>query len=55
MGLLRPGVVWFGEPLPENTLQEIDAWIDQAKVDLMLVIGTTARVYPAAGMFPSTH
>jgi NAD-dependent deacetylase sirtuin 5 len=42
-------VVWFGEALPENTLQEIDAFIDEGKVDLIMVIGTTARVYPAAG------
>jgi NAD-dependent deacetylase sirtuin 5 len=48
-GILRPGVVWFGEPLPEATLQEIDDWIDGGKVDLIMVIGTTARVYPAAG------
>lgn len=47
-GLLRPGVVWFGEPLPEDTLTEIDAFIDEDKVDLILVIGTTATVYPAA-------
>ncbi|KUJ23156.1 DHS-like NAD/FAD-binding domain-containing protein [Mollisia scopiformis] len=48
-GLLRPGVVWFGEPLPEDTVAEIDSFIDEDKVDLMLVIGTTATVYPAAG------
>jgi NAD-dependent deacetylase sirtuin 5 len=30
-------------------LDEIDAWLDQGKVDLILVIGTTATVYPAAG------
>ena len=49
-GLLRPGVVWFGEPLPRETLQAVDDWIDAApKIDLILVIGTSARVYPAAG------
>ncbi|KAI9826626.1 MAG: hypothetical protein M1832_006222 [Thelocarpon impressellum] len=48
-GLLRPGVVWFGEPLPEQTLTAVDDWIASApKIDLMLVIGTGARVYPAA-------
>jgi len=50
VGLLRPGVVWFGETLPEDTIEEVDSWIDQGKIDLMLVIGTTATVYPAAGM-----
>ncbi|CZR51876.1 related to NAD-dependent histone deacetylase [Phialocephala subalpina] len=47
-GLLRPGVVWFGESLPEDTLAEIDQFILEDKMDLMLVIGTTATVYPAA-------
>jgi NAD+-dependent protein deacetylase sirtuin 5 len=48
--LLRPGVVWFGEALPEDTLAAIETWIDSSpKIDLMLVIGTTAEVYPAAG------
>ena len=48
-GLLRPGVVWFGEALPEDTLKEVDEWIEEKPVDLCLVIGTTATVYPAAG------
>lgn len=48
-GLLRPGVVWFGESLPSDTLREIDVWMDDGKVDLIMVIGTTAQVYPAAG------
>jgi NAD-dependent deacetylase sirtuin 5 len=47
--LLRPGVVWFGEPLPQGILEATDAFIDAGKVDLMLVIGTAAEVYPAAG------
>ncbi|KAJ8062899.1 hypothetical protein OCU04_008149 [Sclerotinia nivalis] len=47
--LLRPDIVWFGEALPDDTLDEVDRWIDKAPVDLILVIGTTAKVYPAAG------
>jgi NAD-dependent deacetylase sirtuin 5 len=48
--LLRPGVVWFGESLPVDTIDAIDTWIEAApKIDLVLVIGTTAKVYPAAG------
>ncbi|KAL3422036.1 Sir2 family protein [Phlyctema vagabunda] len=47
--LLRPGVVWFGEPLPQDTLDEIDEYLERGKVDLILVIGTAATVYPAAG------
>lgn len=48
-GLLRPGVVWFGEPLPTVTMDTADAWVAKEKVDLMLVIGTSSQVYPAAG------
>ncbi|KAI9776173.1 MAG: hypothetical protein M1835_005589 [Candelina submexicana] len=48
-GLLRPGVVWFGEMLPKETLSAIDQFIAQPeKIDLILVIGTSAKVYPAA-------
>lgn len=48
--LLRPGVVWFGEELPQDTMGEIDDLITQApKIDLIMVIGTSASVYPAAG------
>ena len=49
-GLLRPGVVWFGEELPANVISEIDDFIKESKkIDLILVIGTSAKVYPAAG------
>ena len=49
-GLLRPGVVWFGESLPEDVMESIDNWIRSThKIDLMLVIGTSSKVYPAAG------
>ena len=49
-GLLRPGVVWFGEALPGDTLSAIDDFVSKSKkIDLILVIGTSAKVYPAAG------
>ncbi len=51
-GLQRPGVVWFGEALDDDMLLGIDHWIDRRgedKPDIVLVIGTTAVVYPAAG------
>lgn len=48
-GLQRPGVVWFDESLDGNMLDAIDAWIKQDVVDIVLVIGTSAVVYPAAG------
>ena len=47
-GLLRPGVVWFGEVLPQATLTAIEDWIKADMIDLIMVIGTSARVYPAA-------
>ncbi|KAK5684698.1 hypothetical protein LTR17_027122 [Elasticomyces elasticus] len=46
--LLRPGVVWFGESLPGPVLDEVETFIDADKIDLILVIGTSARVTPAA-------
>lgn len=48
-GLLRPGVVWFGEILSKKMLDEIDTFIAESKkLDLILVIGTSAKVRPAA-------
>ena len=49
-GLARPGVVWFGESLPEGILEEASAAVAASHV--FLVIGTSARVYPAAGLVP---
>lgn len=47
-GWLRPNVVWFGEVLPAAAL---DAAADALGwCDLMLVVGTSAVVYPAAGL-----
>jgi NAD-dependent deacetylase sirtuin 5 len=49
-GLLRPGVVWFGEPLPSNVLNDVDTYLAvKQKIDLIMVIGTSAKVWPAAG------
>ncbi|MDM0022173.1 SIR2 family NAD-dependent protein deacylase [Variovorax saccharolyticus] len=45
---IRPGVVWFGEGLPEGVWLEALAQIEQA--DFLLVIGTSGLVYPAAGL-----
>lgn len=49
-GLLRPGVVWFGEPLPPGMMAEAEHAVSQANV--LLVVGTSAQVYPAAGLIP---
>jgi NAD-dependent deacetylase len=47
-GMLRPGVVWFGEALPPETWQAAEAAARAA--ELFLVIGTSAVVFPAAGL-----
>lgn len=48
-GLARPAVVWFGESLPSSVLNDVEAYFSQNEpVDLMLVIGTSAAVWPAA-------
>jgi len=44
--LLRPDVVWFGEPLPQDALER--AFKLASKADVVLVIGTSGVVYPAA-------
>jgi NAD-dependent deacetylase len=44
----RPGVVWFGEPLPEAELRAAVAAAQAA--DVFLVIGTSSLVYPAAAL-----
>jgi NAD-dependent protein deacetylase/lipoamidase len=49
-GLARPAVVWFGEPLPEGMMKEAEHAAADAAV--FLVIGTSAVVYPAAGLIP---
>lgn len=45
-GQLRPHIVWFGEPVPNITrAAEITT-----TADILLVIGTSLQVYPAAGL-----
>ena len=45
--LARPGVVWFGEPIPPRALREADA---ATACDVFLSVGTSSVVYPAAGL-----
>jgi NAD-dependent protein deacetylase/lipoamidase len=49
-GMLRPGVVWFGEALPEGAMERATAAVRAA--DVLIVAGTSAQVYPAAGLIP---
>ncbi len=45
---MRPSVVWFGERLPEAVFEE--AAEAAADCDLFITVGTSATVYPAAGL-----
>lgn len=45
---LKPAVVLFGEPLPMEALVRAQALAAQA--DVMLVVGSSLQVYPAAGI-----
>lgn len=46
-GLLRPHIVWFGESLRHEDLTRCAATLRQC--DVLLVVGTSGVVYPAAG------
>lgn len=43
---LRPHVVWFGESVPE--METAEKIVNQS--DLIIIIGTSLNVYPAAGL-----
>jgi NAD-dependent deacetylase len=45
-GLIRPGVVWFGEALDPSVISQAGR---AAKCDVFVTVGTSAVVYPAAG------
>ena len=45
---VRPGVVWFGEPLPEGALERAAGAV--RRCDALIVVGTSSLVYPAAGL-----
>ena len=46
--ILRPGVVWFGEGLPTEKWELASQACARTRV--MMVVGTSAVVYPAAGL-----
>ena len=46
--LLRPDVTWFGEPLDRGMLETAISAASDA--DLMIVVGTSSAVYPAAAL-----
>ena len=45
-GLVKPAVVFFGERLPEEALER--AFEEVSRADLVLVVGSSLTVYPAA-------
>ena len=47
-GYIRPGVVWFGESLPEQAWQSAQKAVEEC--DLLFSIGTSSVVWPAASL-----
>ena len=47
-GLLRPGVVWFGEMIDPQVMRGAERAASDCEV--FLVVGTAGAVYPAAGL-----
>ncbi|MBZ8177412.1 NAD-dependent protein deacylase [Corynebacterium poyangense] len=45
---IRPGVVWFGEPLPNHDWQRAESAMTNC--DVLIIVGTSGVVYPAAGL-----
>ena len=45
---VRPGVVWFGEAIPDAALDA--AFRAAADCNVFLSIGTSSHIYPAAGL-----
>ncbi len=55
-GVLRPDVVWFGETLPSEALEQAFAWVKRLQNgDVFLVVGTSGQVYPAAALPHEAH
>ncbi|MDR0409052.1 MAG: NAD-dependent deacetylase [Spirochaetaceae bacterium] len=50
--VLKPAITFFGESLPINAIR--DAESEASSADLMLVLGTSLTVYPAAGIPETT-
>src|SRR5699024_7730086 len=48
--IFRPGVVWFGEPLPQDHWQKAEENIRSA--DAVVIVGTSGSVWPGRGFRP---
>ena len=51
--LLRPDVVWFEEMLPANVWSQAERAVQRCQC--LLVVGTSAVIYPAAGLIDQAH
>jgi NAD-dependent deacetylase len=40
--LMRPGVVWFGEPLPSREIERVENYLQREPCGVVIVAGTTA-------------
>jgi len=49
-GLLRPHIVWFGESLAPEDLEQ--SYTALQRCDMLLIVGTSGVVYPAASFAP---
>jgi len=45
--MLRPGVVWFGEPIDPDVIAKSTDALD---CDVFFTVGTSAQVFPAAAL-----
>jgi NAD-dependent deacetylase len=51
-GLIRPGVVWFGEGIDTDILSESAKAL---QCEIFMTVGTSAQVYPAAALAGQAH
>jgi NAD-dependent histone deacetylase SIR2 len=47
-GIVKPDIVFFGEALPKRFFERMNE--DSAQADLILIIGTSLKVFPFAGL-----
>ncbi len=47
-GILKPDIVFFGEPIPSDALHQ--SFLLAESADAVIVVGTSAQVYPAASI-----
>jgi NAD-dependent protein deacetylase/lipoamidase len=40
--LVRPGVIWFGEPLPSREIERVENYLQRDPCGVVIVVGTTA-------------